>query len=297
MEKDPKVSVIVPVKNGGAYIRHTMEGILDQTYGNLELIVVDNGSTDATREQILQVKDERIIFLSEEKPGVSAARNKGLSAVSGDYIVFSDADDEVSNSYIADLLALMKEDVALGVCGYETRVVHEDGRDEKIKESPEEEEPVKFMEEMLKRLFATKYYEGFIWNKMFRADVIKNVGLRFDEDICFNEDRLFILSYLLEAKGNTVFTAAKDYRYMIRRDSAMNAFREGDAVSEAEITEFAAFEKMRRRIRDTHLPEVLFALEEDMIQSELRCFKRMVSKEKIFRYRKSRMRNYARQAG
>ena len=293
----PRVSVIIPVKNKAAYIQKTVEDMLKQKESDLQLLFVDNASTDETADILRSFTDPRLVVLTEPKTGVSAARNRGLREALGKYVIFCDADDEVTESYVSDLYELMEAhpDITMGACGYET-LLAEKGQAKKIKESPVEDLTQKDRQEMLLRLFSTKYYEGFIWNKIFRNDVIQKAQLFFDEDVFFNEDRLFLVSYLLTQKGDTLYLPAKNYRYFIREDSAMNAFREGEGVAEGEITEFLAFERMEEKLKNEDLPRVLYALREDMIQSELRCFKRMIAKDHIFRYRKSRMRYYAKKA-
>src|SRR5437588_11225281 len=88
----PRVSVIVPVRNAVRTIGRTIDGVLSQTYGDLELIVVDNGSTDGTREAIAAY-DGRITVVEERRAGPSVARNAGARAAKGVYLAFVDADD------------------------------------------------------------------------------------------------------------------------------------------------------------------------------------------------------------
>ncbi|MCR5545728.1 MAG: glycosyltransferase family 2 protein [Lachnospiraceae bacterium] len=287
-----KISVIIPAYNCGKYLGKQIECLLNQKVEK-EIIVVDNHSTDDTRKVAESYQGVKVV--SEETQGASAARNRGLREATGEFIVFADGDDEVEETYLSSLLQAFEErDCMLAVCGYDTYVVENDAK-EFIKKSPDEKTYYQW-DSMLKRLFQTKYYEGFIWNKMFRRSVIEEHGVSFDEDVFYNEDRLFILRYLLASKGRVSFANTHEYHYMIRKDSAMNNFRQGQRVSEKEITEFLSFERMRQAVKKSGLSEVLYQLEEDMIQSELRCFKRMISKEHIFQYRKSQMRKYARKS-
>ena len=90
----PKVSVIVPCHNYGAYVGQALESILSQTYQNVEAVVVDDGSTDETADAVLPfVERGRVVYIRQEQAGISAARNRGLAAATGDYIAFLDADD------------------------------------------------------------------------------------------------------------------------------------------------------------------------------------------------------------
>jgi glycosyltransferase involved in cell wall biosynthesis len=99
-EYHAKVSVITPVFNGEKYIAETIQSILNQTYKNIELIVVNDGSTDKSEEIIHSFKDERIVYFKRENKGQAAASNFGLSKATGDYIKFFDADDIMNAEHI-----------------------------------------------------------------------------------------------------------------------------------------------------------------------------------------------------
>jgi len=106
MEKQGWVSVIIPVFNGETYIVETIESVLNQTYASLELIVVDDGSTDDT-QRILKDYHSRIRYVYQPNSGVSAARNHGLRLARGAYIVFLDADDVLLPTKLADQVACL----------------------------------------------------------------------------------------------------------------------------------------------------------------------------------------------
>ena len=116
-----KISIIIPMYNSEAFIRQTIQSVIQQTYSNLEVLVVDDGSTDEgvkiCRE--LSLADNRIHVYSLEKRGVSAARNYGLSIANGEYIFFLDSDDMIYPSLLKELLCQMEEQEAvLGFCSY-----------------------------------------------------------------------------------------------------------------------------------------------------------------------------------
>jgi len=98
MNKNPKVSVIIPTYNRAHLIGRAIQSVLNQTYQDFELIVVDDGSTDNTNEVIKEFsqKDKRILYIKHDKnKGGSAARNTGIKAARGEYIAFQDSDDEM----------------------------------------------------------------------------------------------------------------------------------------------------------------------------------------------------------
>ena len=104
------VSVIVPVYNGRKYIYNCMEKLCQQTYKNIEIIGVDDGSTDETARiiAVFAANDSRVKYVWQENGGPSEARNKGISISTGEYTAFVDADDFVSENYVETLLEMMK---------------------------------------------------------------------------------------------------------------------------------------------------------------------------------------------
>ena len=90
--RDPKISVIIPAYNAGRYIENCIDSLLSQTYGNLEVITVNDGSSDDTAEKLSRYVP-RITLIDQPNRGVAAARNRALEIASGDYILFLDADD------------------------------------------------------------------------------------------------------------------------------------------------------------------------------------------------------------
>lgn len=104
----PEVSVIIPCYNHGHYLPHAVNSVLAQTFTDWEAIIVDDGSTDNTREVAAQFTDERVRYVHQENRGLSGARNTGIRAAQGAYLAFLDADDEWEPRF-------------LRVCGYRCR--------------------------------------------------------------------------------------------------------------------------------------------------------------------------------
>ncbi|WP_420627695.1 glycosyltransferase family 2 protein [Candidatus Leptofilum sp.] len=125
--RPPRVSVIVPVYNGAAHIVETVESVLAQTYTDLELIVVDDGSTDGTAD-LLRPYRGQIRLIQQENQGVSAARNYGLRLALGDFVLFLDGDDVLYPDKLAQQVATLEEDHLLGAVHSGWRLVDEYGR-------------------------------------------------------------------------------------------------------------------------------------------------------------------------
>lgn len=113
------VSVIIPLYNKEKYIKRCIDSLVKQTYKNLQIIIVDDGSTDNSTDIISQYKDERIELIQKKNEGVSLTRNRGIESSKGKYIAFVDADDYVSKDYIYNLIQQYEtKDIQLATSGY-----------------------------------------------------------------------------------------------------------------------------------------------------------------------------------
>lgn len=99
----PKISIVIPVYNGERYIRRAIEGVLEQTFEDWELLLIDDGSLDSTAAVCDEYAGERIRVIHQQNCGVSAARNVGIKLALGEYIAFVDADDIIEHDYLSNL--------------------------------------------------------------------------------------------------------------------------------------------------------------------------------------------------
>lgn len=122
MKNNPLISIIIPVYNSAKYLLKCLDSIINQTYQNLEIICVNDGSTDNSTK-ILQnyaKKDNRIKILTQKNAGLSAARNSGIKAATGKYITFVDADDQIKPTMLKDMIsALQNSHADIAVCSFE----------------------------------------------------------------------------------------------------------------------------------------------------------------------------------
>ena len=123
-----KVSVIVPAYNQAGYLAKAIQSVLDQTWGNFELLVVDDGSTDGTREVPQAFQDERIHYIYQENRGLSAARNTGIIHSTGAYLSYLDADDQFLPEKLALLVNLLEENPHFGFAAGQAIPVDENNR-------------------------------------------------------------------------------------------------------------------------------------------------------------------------
>lgn len=216
-----EVSVIIPVHNGEKYIGRCIDSLIKQEFSNWELIVIDDGSTDNTVKicQTYSSLDFRIKIYSQVNQGVSAARNHGLQLAQGKYIAFVDADDWVSNDYLETLVHILKNNNAeLSVAGYiEVRnLVEFESR------NVDEKTTIQRMQgnDLLNSLYNTTQ-SGYLWNKLFVTNIIKENNLTFEKEITVWEDMLFCFRYMLKIKSMVV-TNRVVYAYFQNSDSVMH---------------------------------------------------------------------------
>ncbi|MFA0657108.1 glycosyltransferase family 2 protein [Vibrio sp. 10N.222.49.C12] len=183
------VSVIVPVYNAASHLNEAVTSILNQTYTNIEVILINDGSTDLSLEICKDFKtaDKRIHLIEQVNYGVSKARNVGLSKAKGEYVIFFDADDIVAENAIESLISMAFEynscDLVIG--GYRTF-------------SPLLDLPVKCKhyssnDELVLAIIEGKTHAA-LWNKLIKRSAIE--GISFNKDISYMEDKLFMLEVL-----------------------------------------------------------------------------------------------------
>ena len=220
MQFSPKVSVIIPAYNAEKYIGKAVRSILGQTWRNLEITVVDDGSTDATAEIVraLAAEDSRLRLLSISNGGPANARNAGLDAVKGssEFIMFSDADDEILPDTVEKAVSrIMADSADLLLFGF--TIVNPDGTKNSYSE-PDALYTPETIGESLASLYKANLLNQ-VWSKLFRTSLIEDNGIRF-QDFRWGEDRLFIFDCLEKATAVSVLSYC-GYLYMMHTGSSL----------------------------------------------------------------------------
>lgn len=177
----PLISVIVPVYRVEVYLERCVKSILSQTYKNLEVILVDDGSPDQCPAicDACAEKDARVKVIHQENKGLSGARNAGIDAASGEYLAFVDSDDYVSPHFIEELYQLLQDTgCAIGQCRFS--YVKGDG----LVEEGDSAFCIYRGESLMEQLYgpeekATCFVVA--WNKLYRAELFKETGIRYPE--------------------------------------------------------------------------------------------------------------------
>lgn len=215
-----KVSVIVPIYNTAKCLPKCINSILRQTYQNLEIILVNDGSTDDSGKIADEYakKDTRIKVIHQKNQGRSAARNKGLKSATGSYISFTDSDDEVRPTFIAELLASMNDRVSLSVSGTHYKRLKQKTAEDifitPLKSRKAKESKSAYILKLLAlngRLYACN-------NKLYHAKTAKKC--HFDESLDFAEDTKFVLDYLKKSPGEIKFVLKPLYVYNFGTESS-----------------------------------------------------------------------------
>lgn len=213
----PLISVIVPVYNVGKYLKESIESIQRQTYENLQIILVDDGSTDDSGDicDFYAERDSRIEVIHQENQGITYTRKVGLKKAKGTYIGFVDGDDTIDECMYEFLCKKLEESDADFIhSGY-----YENNREIiPFKDGVMElyESKGKFL--CTSVLGETAYLTPSIWSKLFRADFIRNCFSKVPDKISYGEDFISLCVCVLEAK-RFVLLAKAYYHYRIRNDS------------------------------------------------------------------------------
>lgn len=247
MVDDIKLSLIIPVYNIASYLPRCLDSIINQKYKNLEIIVVNDGSTDTSREVIDDYcnKDSRITAIHKENGGVSTARLAGVSAATGDYIGFVDGDDYIEPDMFDRLVKnAVEHNADISHCGY--KMVFPNGRIDYYYNTGRK--GVQDNLEGLGDLLKGERIEPGLVNKIYKKSIVTdmlsagelNSGVKINEDLLMNY-------YLFKRADTSIYEDFCPYHYIVRSGSAANS-----EVSFGKIVDPVI---VRKTIRDDIKPE------------------------------------------
>lgn len=210
----PKVSIIVPVYNVEKYLRKCIDSLINQTLNDIEIICINDGSTDKSLKILKEYKnkDSRIILLNQENSGQSVARNRGIEIAKGEYLGFVDPDDWIDLDYYEKLYnAAISTNVDIATAG----IIRITGIKQK--------KFLQFNEETITENINLKFErcdvpeKSYIWNKIYKTQKIKEINLKFEEgrifeDCIFTPQALFFLGKMV--------TVPNTYYYYLRRGNS-----------------------------------------------------------------------------
>lgn len=215
----PVISVIIPIYNVEKYLARCLDSVVNQTYPNLEIILVNDGTPDGSVAiaEAYQEKDKRIKLLHQENAGLSEARNTGIATATGDYIAFLDSDDWLeldAYEYLLQLLVAHDADISIGGIRRTERVVSETSSENQVE--------LLTQKEYAKRYFkiGSQEIHYYVWNKLYRRDVVTEVkqpkGL-------YAEDVPSTFMYILNT-SKVVISDKVIYNYFVNLDGLSAKF-------------------------------------------------------------------------
>lgn len=213
------VSVIIPVWNTGTSVTEIIEKLLRQLYRQIEILVVDDGSTDDSLAQLerlqKQLKDSRLKIYHQQNAGPSAARNHGLGKMKGDYVCFIDSDDDFDEQLIVKLAERIESNSRVALVGTAKKYIDLNNKTTKII-CATPRRPQRKGESLAAYATRLMLLDGRLYGvtgKIYRAEPIRKHKIRFAEDWDFAEDTKFVLDYLAVADGEIDFILEPLYWY------------------------------------------------------------------------------------
>lgn len=221
----PLVSVVVPIYRAEAYLKQCVDSLLGQSYSNLDILLVDDGSPDSCGGicDAYGAQDPRVTVIHQDNRGVSAARNLGVRTARGQYIAFVDADDWVEPEHIGYLLGLIRQEAAdIAVC-----------RCAAAARKSAAETALFSGEEALQALLYQKLFDTNPWSKLYRADIVKETP--FPENMFFED--LAVVCRMFGRAERVAYSRRRTYHYRKTPDGTMNGGHVDRLLDEARAAE------------------------------------------------------------
>lgn len=266
------VSIIVPVYKVEKYLSKCIDSLINQTYKNIEIILVDDGSPDNCGKICDEYasKDERIKVIHKENEGLSAARNDGMDICTGEYVTFVDSDDYISYSFCEDLMNAINENNAdIAICNIKKFIDGESVKEEKI----DLETKVYTFKETIYNLISLGDYYDCAWGKIYSKKVLE--GLYFPVGRIWEDSAT---TYKLYHKANKVAVInAKHYYYLTKRaDSIMGGIytkkKQGDnylTIEERNEYLLKALPEMKHQINAWYIRNALTLIERTYLADDI----------------------------
>lgn len=205
------VSVIVPVYNGEQYLESCINSILNQSYTELQIIIINDGSQDNTSNIAKNIakEDKRIIYINQKNKGVSYTRNRGIDLSKGEFIIFVDVDDTIEVNYVETLVNTMKKNsLDLVACGYMDISMYGNIKLNDFYKGKTILDKYEFINDIFKGV------GGTLWGKIFKKDLINKNNIRMKPNIFMCEDMIFVLEYAVKSNA---FGAIEENLYNYNR--------------------------------------------------------------------------------
>lgn len=237
------ISVVVSIYNMEEYLYKCVESLLNQTYQNYEILLIDDGSTDNCGKicDEFEAKEEKIKTVHKQNGGVSSARNCGIKQAKGEWIVFPDPDDWVEPNYLQKLIDIqIKNDADLSICGhyYSDKVWNKTAKPEVMNN-----------EKAMEYLMYPNYFSGYSWNKLYSLNLIIKNNLFFDEELGMIQDLHFNVRYF-QFCNKIAYDPEPVYHYVIH--DSLSVSSTNSPLTPRKINGIISYEKIAEVLRDKY---------------------------------------------
>jgi len=276
--KNPKISVVIPIYKVEKYLEKCVESVVNQTYKNLEIFLVDDGSPDNCPKMCEDwaKKDKRIKVIHKQNGGLSDARNFGIEKATGDYIMFVDSDDYLDEKICETLLTLsLKYNAEISMCDGCDVYENNPNLNNNLTQNKKIEESVFNKEDLFKMLLKNniKYFMT-AWAKLYKIELFKT--LRYDKGRIHEDE--FILHKLINLTNTLAYVNLPYYYYLQREGSIMQSKKEKSYIDTCD----AYFDRMKFLVENT-------SLKKEVVRYSLRFFKiKYIELSKIKNYKESK---------
>lgn len=226
--QEKKVSIIVPVYNGEKYLRRCISSLVQQMHKNIEIIIVNDGSTDKTLSIIMKYveNDKRCIIINQKNQGVTIARKEGLRRATGDFVVFVDSDDWAEPDMVGKMLAKQSKTNADIICMGHIREMGDEQSKEERGQISQGVYAGMALKIFYKKMFYVSPESGWgiwpaLWAKLYKKDIIKNAIEKADERIIYGEDAAIMFSACFDAEKIAVDDSCL-YHYFTVNESSVS---------------------------------------------------------------------------
>lgn len=276
----PNLSIIIPVFNAELYLRLCITSILNQSYQDFEVILVDDGSKDSSGyicDEFIQ-KDKRITAIHKDNSGVSNTRNIGIEKARGKWITFVDADDELLPNALAKLMSYANEEYdMIELAHYMVK------NNQVITPKRAFENKVVNKKDFYNLFFNYSWfaYHGYVYAKLYKKDILNKKKIRFAEDIYYKEDGLFVCQYV--ACCNLIFLSTEPfYKYYIRENSSVSIYN--NQFDRRSFSHILASTSIYKTIKKQNLGDELDSAAKNSICYSYNILKNAYKKTKIKDY-------------
>lgn len=228
-----KLSVIVPIYNAEKYLEECLESIKNQDYKNMEIILVDDGSTDSSPSicDDFKSKNENVVVIHKKNGGCVSSRKAGLKIASGDYVTYVDADDFIDHDLYSKAMDICDNEnpciLCYGFCEYDENGIKKTNTNP-IKSGIYVRGTTEYINLQKNALYIGKYFEAgmmpSVWSKIFQKDLLTEIQYKIDDSITMGEDASVTYSIIMKSEKIIVKNEIKGYNYRTVGDSMSRSF-------------------------------------------------------------------------